>query len=120
MLAREQRLRSAADIARVYKRGVYGGSAGALSIKAVKSGRALNRAVVVVGKKVSKKAVVRNRIRRRLAEILRPRLTTAAPGWDIVLSVHTDISTLSAADLTAHVSRALDRAGVTASNSPQE
>ena len=112
MLAREFRLRSAADIARVYKRGAYGGSGGALSVKAVKSGRALNRAVVVVGKKVSKKAVVRNRIRRRILELLRPLATTAAPGWDIVLSVHSDISALPAAELREHVARALDRAGV--------
>lgn len=114
-------MRSSADIARVYKRGSYGGSAGALSVKAIKSGRALNRAVVVVGKKVSKKAVVRNRIRRRLIEQLGPLLTTAAPGWDIVLSVHADISALAPAETAAHVARALDRAGLPAnSNSSQE
>ena len=112
MLAREFRLRSAADIARVYKRGVYGGSGGALSVKAVKSGRALNRAVIVVGKKVSKKAVVRNRIRRRLVELVGPLVTTAAPGWDIVLSVHSDISALPVAELRNHVAQALGRAGV--------
>lgn len=114
MLARENRLRSAADIARVYKRGAYGGSGGALSVKAYKSGRAENRAVIVVGKKVSKKAVVRNLIRRRISELLRPLLTTAAPGWDIVLSVHTDISAVSPSDLGAHVLEALERAGVLA------
>jgi ribonuclease P protein component len=112
VLARENRLRSAADIARVYKRGVYGGSGGALSVKAVKSGRPLTRLVVVVAKKVSKRAVVRNRIRRRLIEDIRSRLATVAPGWDIVLSVHTDISELLASDLAQHVATALTRAGV--------
>jgi ribonuclease P protein component len=112
VLARENRLRSASDIARVYKRGAYGGSGGALSVKAVKSGRAVTRAVVVVGKKVSKKAVVRNRIRRRLLELLRPQVTTAAAGWDIVLSVHSDISELPASEISEHVTRALARAGV--------
>jgi ribonuclease P protein component len=112
VLARENRLRSAADIARVYKRGAYGGSGGALSVKAAKSGRAHTRLVVVVGKKISKKAVVRNRIRRRLIEGFRSRFETVAPGWDIVLSVHTDISELPATAIAEHVAQALSRAGV--------
>jgi ribonuclease P protein component len=115
MLARENRLRSAADIARVYKRGAYGGSGGALSVKAVKSGRLQSRAVVVVGKKVSKRAVVRNRIRRRLIEELRGRWATVTVGYDIVLSVHADISEAPASELREHLVRALGRAGISAS-----
>lgn len=113
MLARPNRLRSAADIARVYKRGAYGGSGGALSVKAVRSGRPASRVVVVVGKKVSKRAVIRNRIRRRIIELFRLRWATVIPGYDIVLSVHSDISELTAASLSGHLTKALDRAGVT-------
>jgi ribonuclease P protein component len=112
VLARENRLRSASDIARAYKRGSYGGSGGALSVKTVKSGRPHARAVVVVGKKVSKRAVIRNRIRRRLIELLRNRWATVPVGYDIVLSVHSDISELAAATLAEHLTRALTRAGV--------
>jgi ribonuclease P protein component len=113
MLARSNRLRSAADIARVYKRGVYGGSGGALSVKVLKSGRPQARAVVVVAKKISKRAVVRNRIRRRLIELVRPYLETAAAGYDIVVSVHTDISETPSAALQEHLARAFGRAGLT-------
>jgi ribonuclease P protein component len=113
VLARANRLRSAADIARVYKRGAYGGSGGALSVKAVASGRSEARAVIVVPKKVSKRAVVRNRIRRRLSELLRDHWATVSPGYDIVLSVHSDLSDLPAAQLTEHLHRALARAGIT-------
>jgi ribonuclease P protein component len=112
MLAPANRLRSAADIARVYKRGVYGGSGGVLSVKAVKSGRAETRLVVVVAKKISKRAVVRNRIRRRLAEELRLGLATVSAGYDIVVSVHSDISEMPAPDIRAHLDQALTRAGV--------
>ena len=115
MLAREFRLRSAADIARAYKRGAYGGSGGALSVKAVRSGRGQSRLVVVVAKKVSKRAVIRNRIRRRIVESLRERWATVVPGYDIVLSVHTDISEMQASQIQEHISRALSRAGVKAS-----
>ena len=112
MLARANRLRSAADIARAYKRGAYGGSGGALSVKAVRSGRPEARAVVVVPKKVSKRAVVRNRIRRRLSDTLRQRWETVPAGYDIVLSVHTDLSETPAPALQDHLTRALGRAGV--------
>jgi len=112
VLAREFRLRSAADIARAYKRGAYGGSGGALSVKAAASGRPVTRVVVVVAKKISKRAVVRNRIRRRLVELLRHSWATVQPGYDIVVSVHADISQLPAAELSGHLAKALGRAHV--------
>ena len=112
MLGRAYRLRTASDIARVYKRGAYGGSGGALSAKAAASGRPVSRVVVVVGKKVSKRAVVRNRIRRRLIELLRSRWETLPVGYDIVVSVHSDISELAPAPLAEHLTKALSRTGV--------
>lgn len=83
-----------------------------MSVKAVSSGRPNYRLVVVVGKKVSKKAVVRNTIRRRLVELVRTNSATVPGGYDIVVSVHADISQLSAAALQEHLIRALSRAGV--------
>jgi ribonuclease P protein component len=112
MLARENRLRKANDIARVYKKGAYGGASGVLSVKAVASGRAQSRAVVVVGKKVSKRAVVRNRLRRRIAADLARRWATLRNGYDIVISVHTDVRESSTEALAAHLSLALARVGV--------
>jgi ribonuclease P protein component len=113
MLAANNRLRRPRDITRVYKRGVYGGADGTLSLKAAPSGLTESRLVVVVGKKVDKRAVVRNRIRRRLIEILRSQWATLPGGYDIVISVHSDISAAPAADLRAALTAALDRARVT-------
>jgi ribonuclease P protein component len=113
VLARENRLRQPKDITRVYKRGVYG-AAGALSVKAAPSGRPHLRAVVVVGKKVSKRAVVRNRIRRRIIGELERSLATLNSGYDIVVSVHSDVSVVPAAELRERLFQALTRAGVAA------
>lgn len=113
MLAREHRLRKAAEIARVYKQGAYGSAGGVLSVKAAPSGRPSARAVVVVGKKVSKRAVVRNRIRRRLVGLLSEHWATVRSGYDIVISVHGDISELPADKLRQHLTEALKRASVT-------
>ncbi len=112
MLAKPYRLRSSADIARVYKRGQYGASQGVISVKAAASGRNYCRAVIVVSKKVDKRAVVRNRIRRRLASELERRWATLTPGYDIVVSVHSDISMLPAPELKEHLTRALTKVGL--------
>ncbi|HEX3082673.1 MAG TPA: ribonuclease P protein component [Candidatus Saccharimonadia bacterium] len=111
MLARAFRLRTAADIARTYKKGAYGGG-GPLSVKAAPSSRPASRAVVVVGKKVSKRATVRNRIRRRIIGHLADQWQTLATGYDIVVTVHADISEQSVPALQELVVRALTRAGV--------
>ncbi|MDB5178129.1 MAG: ribonuclease protein component [Patescibacteria group bacterium] len=109
MLARPNRLRKAPEIVRVYKKGAYGGASGVLSVKAAPSGRGQSRAVVVVGKKVSKRAVIRNRLRRRLAADLYQRWATVRPGYDIVITVHSDVSDVPAAQLSAHLTQALTR-----------
>ncbi len=46
------------------------------------------RVAVVVSRKVSKSAVVRNRIRRRLYEVIRTRLVSEATGLAIVVTVY--------------------------------
>jgi ribonuclease P protein component len=117
VLAREHRLRKASDIARVYKKGAYGGASGVLSVKALYSGRATARLVVVVGKKVDKRAVVRNRLRRRILGDIQPRWATLRAGYDIVITVHSDLSSLSASQLRQHLAAALTRAGVYTSSS---
>jgi ribonuclease P protein component len=111
MLSKPLRLRQAADITRVYKKGSYGGSGGVLSVKAMASGRSQSRVVVVVAKKVSKRAVVRNRLRRQVVGDLERHWQTVRPGYDIVISVHSDVRTLSAEKLHDHIFLALKRAG---------
>jgi ribonuclease P protein component len=112
MLARQFRLRQARDITRVYKSGAYGAAAGVLSVKAAPTGRSHSRAVVVIGKKVNKRAVVRNRLRRRLIEALRTDWATLRSGYDIVITVHADVSELPSTQLSGHLQHALTRAGV--------
>jgi ribonuclease P protein component len=112
VLAKASRLRNARDIARVYKRGTYGASGGVLSVKAAPSGRSHARLVVVVPKKVDKRAVIRNRIRRRLLGSIGQNLATLGPGYDIVISVHRDVSEFTTQALSNHLMAALQKAGV--------
>lgn len=72
-----------------------------------------SRVVTVVSKKVSKRAVVRNRIRRRITGILREEWATVTPGYDIVITVRDDVSKLAADQLNGHIKRCLDRLNLT-------
>lgn len=109
MLAARNRLKHGRDIARVFSRGRYGAS-GPISIKAAPTSLTESRAVVVVSKKVSKRATVRNRIRRRLVAILADEWATVAPGYDIVITVREDIEALPASQLRTDLVGALQKA----------
>jgi ribonuclease P protein component len=111
MLASAERLKKGGAIARVMTRGRYGAD-GPVVVRALRSHVPTSRGVVVVSKKVSKKATVRNRIRRRLAAILAERWATVTPGYDIVITVRADIVEVPAAKLTTHLDTALRQLGL--------
>jgi ribonuclease P protein component len=108
MLASIYRLSSPRDIARVFKRGRFAGDGG-IQCKAAPNGQGHSRIVIVVSKKVSKKAVVRNRLRRRISGVIEPIWATVAPGYDIVITVREDILALSVSNMTQIVSTSLRR-----------
>lgn len=69
------------------------------------------RVAVVVSRKVSKSAVRRNRIRRRIYEAVRQQGTTIAPGTDLVFTVFGEqLAELPAAKLQATVNELLQKA----------
>lgn len=108
MLAAPNRLTDGRTISRVFSRGRYA-AVGPFVIRAATHGEAPSRAVVVVSKKVSKKAVVRNRIRRRVAAQLATDWKTVVSGYDIVVSVREDIAEAKATDITEPLTAALTK-----------
>ncbi len=74
------------------------------------------RLAVVVSKKVSKSAVVRNRIRRRLYEAVRLQAPKFNAPYDIVITVfHESLATLPADEVTKMVYTQLKQAGIISS-----
>lgn len=108
MFNRQARLRKERDIVRVYQKG-RGVLSDQLGIKIVPNPQRQTRTAIVVSKKVDKRAVVRNRNRRRVAGILRQQGETYLAGCDIVVTVRHDLSGLSHAELTRLVSELLKR-----------
>jgi ribonuclease P protein component len=95
---------------KVYRKGRYGNAAD-LQVKALRVGPG-TRAAIVVSKKVSKRAVVRNRIRRRLSGVLQDLWSTLVPGYDIVVTVRSEsLAEAPAPAVRLQLTEALRRAG---------
>lgn len=114
MIAQKNRFHGRGSIAVIYKKGKTARTEG-LTLRYLTSTRNDFRIAVVVSKKVSKSAVVRNRIRRRLYEVIRENTKQAADSQpaDMVLSVFDErFATMTAPELNGQVNRLLHRAGL--------
>jgi ribonuclease P protein component len=111
MPTKENRLRSARDISRVYSKGSYV-SNGIISIKSLQTRRPGSRVVVVVGKKVSKKATIRNRMRRRIVPIIVAQWQTVRAGYDIVITVHNELEGITPKKLESEIKYLLKKANL--------
>lgn len=111
MLARGFRLSKATDFTRTYK---YGKSYNHTDfyIKALAVQAPNSRFAVVAPKKISKRAVDRNRIRRRLYEIIRVNFGKIKPGYTIIVTAKTDISTLNPKQLESAIISGLKKLSV--------
>lgn len=78
-------------------------------LRAMPNGLPLSRCGFSVGKNIGK-AVVRNRVKRLLREIVR--LTPIKPGWDIVLIARSKSSVAQFADLKKIIENLLSRAQI--------
>lgn len=86
-----------------------------LSLRHVQSRREDYRLAVVVSKKVSKSAVVRNRIRRRVYEAVRLQKKGSGDPWpkDLIISVFDErVASMPYEDLAAAVRHLLKKAGL--------
>jgi len=84
MLPSENRLKKKKDFEHVFKQG-RGLKDGFLSLRFVKNNLNLTRFGFMVGQKVSRKAVVRNKVKRRLRELSRAKLRDIKKGFDVVV-----------------------------------
>lgn len=108
MLARRNRLRTTRDIQRVSKQGRWAAGTN-LTVRTQANRFKLVRCAVVISKKVDKRAVVRNRCRRRVQEILRLSLPSLEDGSDILIYIRKDISNLPAQEITVEIATAFQR-----------
>jgi ribonuclease P protein component len=84
MLPKKFRLTKTKEIDKVFKLGKSSFDS-ILGVKTLASENNFSRFVIVASTKVSKKAVIRNQIKRRLHEIVRLNLTKIKPGFDFFI-----------------------------------
>ena len=114
-LPRELRLRHRKDFDAVFRQGRAWNDQ-LLVLRALPNNLDHNRFGFVTSKRLGG-AVVRNRVRRRLREIVRHAETN--PGYDIVLSAKTKAPGAEFLDVKTSVLRLLDRAGIRAAGQPR-
>jgi len=90
MLPKNYRLRLKNDFDRLFKEGRFAGQA-FLTLGFIKNKLNISRFAVIVGKKVSKKAVTRNSIKRKTVEIIRLNLDQIKPGFDLAFIAKPEI-----------------------------
>ena len=109
MLARTNRLVKTKDIERAFKRG-RSFFCQNLGLKVVANELEVNRFTIVVSTKISKKAVIRNRIKRRLREVLRLENKYLKAGYDLVVITLPTIIDSKQVELKSEVIKTLQRA----------
>jgi len=109
MLKKENRLKRDRDFDRLFTKGEKAFSF-PFSIRLSNNKRPVSRFAVVVGTKVSKKAVERNRLRRQVRETLRLLLPTLVSGKDVAISVQPQAKTMPQAELESGLKKALKKA----------
>ncbi|MCK4781867.1 ribonuclease P protein component [Candidatus Parcubacteria bacterium] len=111
MLSKENRLRNKKDFDRIFKKG-KGFKQDFLFLKLIKNNLETNRFGFIVSQKISKKAVIRNKIKRRLRESIKAKSGEMRVGYDVVLLPDTDIKEKSFEEINENVNRVLIKAKI--------
>jgi len=115
MIAQVHRFHGRASIQRLYTNSRLARS-GALGLRYAQNPRRRSyRAAVVVSRKISKSAVIRNRIRRRLYEHVRILSDSLPAPYDLLLTVYDEkLATLPPDELASEVAKVFHKAKLTA------
>jgi ribonuclease P protein component len=111
MLKRPQRLTAEKDFARLFAKGRPFHAKG-IGMKAVLNGRQVTRIGFVVSTKVSKRAVVRNQLKRRMREAVRKHVADLQPGIDIAFMARPDAVKLAFADIESVILELLTKSKI--------
>lgn len=111
MLSTSNRLTASKDIMKVLRTGQRTG-AGPFVVYALRNRSSETRMTVVISKKVDKRAVVRNRCRRRVREAFRPLLPHLEPGFDILIYIKQDMGNVPFKTITSDVTQGCRKLGL--------
>ena len=111
MLKKELRIRKQKDFENIYSKGVYY-SEGFLAVKFIENKKLFSRFGFIVSKKISKKAVERNRIKRILRESIRLSKNQIKEGYDIIFITRNGIESRAYREISNTVEKLLMKSGL--------
>jgi len=111
MLTKSHRLVDKRDFQRVYQKGRLLKARG-LGLKCLSNHLKKTRMGVVVSLKISKKAVLRNKIKRQIKEILGSNLKKIKKGYDILIFTYPEITNFSFTEIRQELEGLLSKAGI--------
>lgn len=107
-LPKKYRLTNKSGIEKVFKKGRIINS-NLFLIKSHYNQSVFSRFTIIVSSKISKKAVIRNRIKRRLREIIRLNILKIKPGHDFIIIAKPKILNQKRNELIESLVKELDR-----------
>ena len=111
MLPKENRLKKKRDFEEVFKKGKTFRES-FLFLRVKENNLKQNRFGFIVSSKISKKAVVRNKIKRRLREITKEYLPRVKTGVDVVLITKPGIETKGFPEIKEILIKLFEKAGI--------
>lgn len=117
MLPKEYRLKRKKDFEKVLRRGKLLAK-NFLILKTVKNNLKTIRIGVVVSRKVSKKAVLRNKAKRKIREAIRANIKKIKPGYDLIFFTKKGIEKKSFSEIKEEVEKLIVRAKLFKENDP--
>jgi ribonuclease P protein component len=111
MLTKQNRFQGRASLGLVFRRGTVTRGR-SLGVRWLPDNKANLRAAIVVSRKISKSAVVRNRIRRRIYNLLEANLTNLKNGDLIITVFDASLAEAPAADVEQALKEILKRAQI--------
>jgi len=111
MLPKINRLRRKKDFERIFKKG-KGFKEDLLFLKIIKNNLGLIRFGFVVSQKISKKATVRNKIKRRLRAMIGKEIKKNETGFDILFIVSPGLEKKKFQDVEKIINKLLQKAGI--------
>lgn len=108
MLPRQNRLKKTKDFDKVFKQGLFINDR-FIAFKAASNDLDVTRFGFIVGTKISKKAVVRNKIKRWLRAAVLPCLKDIKPGFDVAVMVKPEILNSDFQEIKSAIQKLISR-----------
>ena len=111
MLPKENRLKRKKDFGRVFKEG-KGFKEDFFILKFISNNLKQSRFGIIISQKISKKATLRNKIKRRISALLRIRLPKIKKGIDVVLVALPGLETQDFGEIEKTINKLFEKAKI--------